>query len=139
MGDNNYIKYKNQKVATSRSFGDFDFKSNKDLPPYEQAIIAIPDIYIHERNVNDDAFIILASDGVWDVMTNEEVASFVLEHTTNKKNITDEDGGTTSTVLATVGDELVEECLYKRNSQDNISVVIVSLRKEDYDNNDIDE
>jgi len=120
------IENKNQKLSMSRSFGDFDFKSNTDLPSSLQAVTAIPEIYIHERTPND-AFLLLASDGVWDVMSNEEVASFIVEHISKQLS------STKKYDLANIGDELANECLHNRRSEDNISVVIVSLRKEDYD------
>jgi len=115
------IQKDNQKIAFSRSFGDFDFKSNPDISSLnQQAVIALPDVYIHPRSAKD-AFLLLASDGVWDVMSNEEVASFVLKQF---DDLGDD--------LAKVGDELIKEC-FERKSEDNMSVVIVSLKLNDGD------
>ncbi|MCL7022306.1 hypothetical protein MKW94_015821 [Papaver nudicaule] len=55
-------------LAMTRAFGDFELK--------EYGVIAIPQISHHHLN-NDDKFIILASDGVWDVLSNEQVVSIV--------------------------------------------------------------
>ena len=55
-------------LAVSRSFGDFMYKK-ETLPPEEQAVSCIPDILVHERNV-DDNYIVFACDGVWDVYSN---------------------------------------------------------------------
>ncbi|CAJ2675260.1 unnamed protein product [Trifolium pratense] len=55
-------------LAMSRAFGDFILK--------DHGVIAIPDISYHPLT-SSDQFIVLASDGVWDVLSNEEVASIV--------------------------------------------------------------
>lgn len=55
-------------LAMARAFGDFHLK--------DYGVIAIPQI-THIRLTNDDQFLVLATDGVWDVLTNEEVASIV--------------------------------------------------------------
>ncbi|EEF45811.1 probable protein phosphatase 2C 72 [Ricinus communis] len=55
-------------LAMSRAFGDFLLKTH--------GIIALPEISYH-RLTSDDQFIVLASDGVWDVLSNNEVASIV--------------------------------------------------------------
>ncbi|AES59285.1 putative protein-serine/threonine phosphatase [Medicago truncatula] len=55
-------------LAMSRAFGDFILK--------DHGVIATPDIWYH-RLTSSDQFIVLASDGVWDVLSNEEVASIV--------------------------------------------------------------
>ncbi|TKY57953.1 phosphatase 2C 75 [Spatholobus suberectus] len=55
-------------LAVSRVFGDFLLK--------DHGVIAIPDISYHPLP-SSDQFIVLASDGVWDVLSNNEVASIV--------------------------------------------------------------
>ncbi|XP_057466779.1 probable protein phosphatase 2C 72 [Actinidia eriantha] len=56
-------------LAMSRAFGDFLLKNH--------GIIAIPDVSYH-RLTSNDQFLVLASDGVWDVLSNNEAASIVL-------------------------------------------------------------
>lgn len=52
----------NARLATSRSFGDFDFKTNKNTTIDDQVVTARPDVW--ERTVTeDDEFLILATDG----------------------------------------------------------------------------
>jgi len=104
----------NTKIAISRAFGDFEFKSNTDLAIEEQALICVPEITTYKRN-KGDKFLILACDGIWDVMSNEEVGNFVY-----KKWVEGE------RVLAKVGDELLNECL-TRGSRDNMTVLIVRV------------
>ncbi|KAI3947112.1 hypothetical protein MKX01_015403 [Papaver californicum] len=55
-------------LAMARAFGDFHLK--------DFGVIAIPQI-THIRLTKEDQFLVLATDGVWDVLTNEEVASIV--------------------------------------------------------------
>ena len=65
----------NGNLALSRAFGDFVFKRNEKRTATEQIVIAYPDV--QKRPLTDDLeFIVLACDGVWDVMTNEEVIEF---------------------------------------------------------------
>ena len=111
-------------MAASRTFGDFEFKSNKDLGPAEQAVIAVPEVRIHARDPEKDVFLILACDGIWDVMSNQEVARFVVEQTAKgEKAKTDKNGR-----LAQIGDDLLRECL-DRGSEDNMTVTIAALAK----------
>ncbi|XP_065849591.1 probable protein phosphatase 2C 72 [Euphorbia lathyris] len=55
-------------LAMSRAFGDFLLKNH--------GVIALPDISRH-RITSNDQFIVLATDGVWDVLSNSQVASIV--------------------------------------------------------------
>ncbi|KAJ9701926.1 hypothetical protein PVL29_003929 [Vitis rotundifolia] len=55
-------------LAMSRAFGDFLLKKH--------GIIAIPDIS-YRRLASNDQFLVLATDGVWDVLSNSQVAGIV--------------------------------------------------------------
>ncbi|XP_073000044.1 probable protein phosphatase 2C 12 [Typha latifolia] len=55
-------------LAMARSFGDFQLK--------HYGVISVPEVS-YRRLTNRDQFIILASDGVWDVLSNKEVVSIV--------------------------------------------------------------
>eukprot|EP01059_Diplonema_ambulator_P002107 TRINITY_DN1173_c0_g1_i2.p1 TRINITY_DN1173_c0_g1~~TRINITY_DN1173_c0_g1_i2.p1 ORF type:complete len:270 (+),score=31.70 TRINITY_DN1173_c0_g1_i2:75-884(+) len=66
----------NGSLALSRAIGDFEYKQNKKLKPEAQIITAHPDVTVTTIQPNDD-FVVLACDGIWDVMTNEEVIDFV--------------------------------------------------------------
>lgn len=111
-----------ERIACSRSFGDFEYKANESLGDEEQAIVAVPDVMIHERDSESDSYLVLACDGVWDVMTNEQVADFVVEHV-ELLMVKDEVG-----ILPSVGDQLLAECL-RLGSTDNMSVIVVALSK----------
>lgn len=55
-------------LAMARAFGDFCLK--------EYGVISIPE-FSHRTLTERDQFIVLASDGVWDVLSNEEVVEIV--------------------------------------------------------------
>ena len=56
-------------LGLSRALGDFEYKSNKTLKPKEQAVTAFPEIQTSAMTA-DTEFLILACDGIWDVMNN---------------------------------------------------------------------
>ncbi|XP_042488703.1 LOW QUALITY PROTEIN: probable protein phosphatase 2C 72 [Macadamia integrifolia] len=55
-------------LAMARAFGDFQLK--------DYGLIAVPDISYHRLTANDQ-FLVLATDGIWDVLSNKQVASIV--------------------------------------------------------------
>ena len=67
----------NGNLALSRAFGDFHYKGNEQLPPEQQIVSPCPDIKLIELN-DDVDFIVLACDGIWDVLSSEEVVNFVI-------------------------------------------------------------
>jgi len=66
----------NGNLALSRAMGDFIFKRNTKKPPEEQIVIAYPEVIVKDIEP-DHEFILLACDGIWDVLSNQEVVSFV--------------------------------------------------------------
>lgn len=68
----------NGSLNLSRALGDLEYKQSKDLPPEEQMVTAAPDISQEELH-EEDEFIILACDGIWDVLTNQDAVDFVRE------------------------------------------------------------
>ncbi|EYU20377.1 hypothetical protein MIMGU_mgv1a012801mg [Erythranthe guttata] len=72
-----WLPYENSPgLAMSRAFGDFVLKNH--------GIICIPDVTYHRLTPNDE-FIVLASDGVWDVMSNNEVMGVVSSSAHNEE------------------------------------------------------
>ncbi|KAK3143004.1 hypothetical protein QOZ80_4BG0356300 [Eleusine coracana subsp. coracana] len=55
-------------LAMARSFGDFCLKN--------YGVISMPDVFYHHITEKDE-FVVLATDGVWDVLSNAEVVSIV--------------------------------------------------------------
>lgn len=105
-------------LAVSRAFGDFEYKDRKDLPQDEQKVSALPEIFIHYRNTKDD-FLLLACDGLWDVMSNKEAVN---EVASLLSRLGDSEAG-----LCSVASQMLDNAL-KQGSKDNISVVLVDLR-----------
>lgn len=99
-------------LAMSRSLGDYGKKGNDSI------IIATPDIFTFVLNEHQPKFIILASDGLWDVMKSEEAVQFIEERFLEQKDFG--------------ARELVHEA-YDLMSNDNISVVIVIFRNGFYE------
>ncbi|CAN6444421.1 unnamed protein product [Victoria cruziana] len=106
-------------LATSRSIGD-DY-----LKPY---VISEPEVTIGNRTAEDE-FLVLATDGLWDVMSNElvcRVARRCLSKGAKKRLPTaDPSAGRTKSALAAA---TLAELALSRGSDDNISVLVVDLR-----------
>lgn len=94
------IQRVNGSLAVSRALGDYEYKNVKDLGQCEQLVSPEPEICCHERDP-DDEFIVLACDGVWDVMSNEEVCSFVHSRLKVCNN------------LEEVSNQVIDTCLFK--------------------------
>lgn len=79
----------NGTLAVSRAFGDLVYKENPQIDARKQAVTALPEIkrfQIPAKSVSGDfRFIILACDGIWDVMTNDECGKFVREKLLEQK------------------------------------------------------
>lgn len=57
----------NGNLALSRAIGDFEFKKSADLAPEQQIVTAFPDVVTHEIS-DDDEFLVIACDGMFDVL-----------------------------------------------------------------------
>lgn len=58
-------------LALSRAFGDFQYKQNSKVGWKDQAVTAHPDVSVTNRK-KGDKFVIMACDGIWDCVTNEQ-------------------------------------------------------------------
>ncbi|KAK5599506.1 Protein phosphatase 1B [Crenichthys baileyi] len=108
------IQRVNGSLAVSRALGDYDYKCVDGKGPTEQLVSPEPEVYVMVRAPEQDQFIILACDGIWDVMSNEELCEFVK----SRLEVCDD--------LERVCNEVVETCLHK-GSRDNMSIVLVCL------------
>ena len=70
------IQRVNGSLAVSRALGDFEYKNVTGMGPCEQLVSPEPEIFPQDRGV-DEEFLVLACDGIWDVMSNDEVCDFV--------------------------------------------------------------
>lgn len=69
----------------SRALGDHRYKDamaprGRKLSRSEHVICGVPDVSIIPLNKEDDDFILLACDGIWDVCSNEEALRYVQDH-----------------------------------------------------------
>lgn len=102
-------------LGVSRGFGDFDFKRRADLACTEQKVSPEPDTTAFAREAGTREFVLLACDGVWDVMTSKNAAQFVHRELSKQRS-----------AQATC-EALVRRCL-ELGSQDNLSAVLVLLQ-----------
>lgn len=98
-------------LAVSRALGDFTYKEVTSLPPERQKISNVADIIVVPRGDTDD-FLIVACDGIWDVVTNQQAVSFVSRMRRQQET------------PAVVAERLLDHCL-KRGSTDNMSAAII--------------
>jgi serine/threonine protein phosphatase PrpC len=78
-----------------------------------------PDIITH-KITQDDEFFVLACDGIWDCMTNQEVVDFVREGVIKDKS------------LETICEEMMDHCLADSSNSsglgyDNMSVMVIGI------------
>jgi len=102
-------------LSVSRAIGDASLK------PY---VTSEPDILQHSIGPND-LFLVMASDGIWDALTNEEVASLVLKHSCIPRS-----NGEIKSFPPNFATTARHVCKQARNhkSKDNLSMVIVDLK-----------
>lgn len=89
-------------LAVTRAFGD------RRLKKY---VSSEPEIQQHKLNDNDD-WLILATDGVWDVLSSQAVCDICM-HTQDCKKAA----------------EIITLNAYKANSADNITAMVIDLRQ----------
>jgi serine/threonine protein phosphatase PrpC len=77
------------KLAITRAFGDFNFKYDKDAEGNRTTpndiITSCPEIRRYDYDPTKDEFIILASDGLFDMFKSQEAVNFVKEKMKTKK------------------------------------------------------
>ena len=60
----------------SRAIGDHAYKKTHTLPPEAQAISALPDVRTLTLE-DQDEFMVIACDGIWNFMSSQDVVDFV--------------------------------------------------------------
>ncbi|KAF5369449.1 hypothetical protein D9758_002670 [Tetrapyrgos nigripes] len=121
-GAGGYVEFGrvNGNLALSRAIGDFEFKKNYSLSPEKQIITADPDIEIHDID-DEDEFLVLACDGIWDCLSSQQVVDFVRLQVSEGKE------------LSEIGEMMCEHCLAPDTSSgagigcDNMTVLVVAI------------
>jgi len=123
------VQYRvNGNLNLSRSIGDLEYKKNPNLQPSEQMICATPDVNTFLRDPGDE-FLIIACDGVWDVMSNQDAVDFV--HTRLPSYLR------SRRPLSGILEEMLDTCISPDLMEtqglggDNMTVVLVLLGGED--------
>ena len=91
------------QLALSRALGDFSLKNN--------GLISTPSIHKHKFN-EDDIYIIIASDGIWDVLNEDDISFFCIENC----NLNCDELG-----------KLIIKKAIEKGSEDNISCILIQL------------
>ncbi|KAG6530747.1 protein phosphatase 2C 50-like isoform X2 [Zingiber officinale] len=110
-------------LAMSRSIGD------RYLKPW---IIPEPEVTVTAR-AREDECLVLASDGLWDVMSNEEVCDvarkqILLWHKRNGPISPSSQRGTGADPAAQAAADRLTRLASQRGSQDNITIIVVDLK-----------
>lgn len=117
-------------LAVTRAFGDYEFKGGRyelleelsaaGLPKscdlIRPPVVAVPDVQVLERTEDDD-FLIIATDGLWDVMNSAQAITFVRSLVKKKPD----------SLMDEVARALVDRAI-KSRTQDNVSCVVIDLR-----------
>lgn len=99
-------------LSVSRAFGDLSAE------PY---VTNMPDMFRYQLT-NNDAFMVLACDGLWDKLSNQDVVNFVLN------NCYDCTTGTRINKNINIAKRLAELSLIK-GSTDNVTVIVVFFKE----------
>jgi protein phosphatase 1G len=109
----------NGNLNLSRAVGDLKYKQNKQISRAAQIITAEPDVIVQEL-VPEDEFMVIACDGVWDVMSNDAVLAFVRQRMGKMR-------------LSRIAEELMDNCMAedpKKTSGlggDNMTAMVVQI------------
>ena len=98
-------------LATSRALGDYPLKDRN-------LVIADPDILTFDLSDHKPQFLMFASDGLWDMFSNEEAVAYVRE-----RLAADPSFGAKSITLQA----------YYKGSLDNITVLVINLLNHNWD------
>ena len=66
-------------ASTLQQQGDGEEEDMPMLRPSEQKVSPVPDIIVQNRDPKEDEFIVIACDGIWDVLTNQECVRMVAD------------------------------------------------------------
>ena len=109
----------NGNLALSRAIGDFEFKKSADLSPEAQIVTAYPEVTMHEISDNDE-FLVIACDGIWDCQSSQAVVEFVRRGIAARQE------------LSRICENLMDNCLAASSDTggvgcDNMTMIIIGL------------
>ncbi|XP_059658260.1 probable protein phosphatase 2C 60 isoform X2 [Cornus florida] len=110
----------NGSLNLARAIGDMEFKQNKFLPAEKQIVTANPDINTVEL-CDDDDFMVLACDGIWDCMSSQQLVDFIHEQLKLESK------------LSVVCERVLDRCLAPSTAGgegcDNMTMILVQFKK----------
>eukprot|EP00401_Gymnodinium_catenatum_P044104 CAMPEP_0117604766 /NCGR_PEP_ID=MMETSP0784-20121206/78853_1 /TAXON_ID=39447 /ORGANISM="" /LENGTH=213 /DNA_ID=CAMNT_0005407801 /DNA_START=39 /DNA_END=681 /DNA_ORIENTATION=+ len=95
-------------LAMSRSIGDLRIQA--------AGVTSLPDIFEYSLNLSEDSILVLATDGLWDKLNNEEVGALVDQHCDPNR------------AVANLIDNARKKWLSLDHMSDDISVCVAYLR-----------
>ncbi|XP_027938829.1 probable protein phosphatase 2C 60 [Vigna unguiculata] len=110
----------NGSLSLARAIGDMEFKQNRFLPAEKQMVTANPDINTIEL-CDEDEFIVLACDGIWDCLSSQQLVDFVRQQLLIE------------TKLSAVCERVLDRCLAPTiaigDGCDNMTMILVQFKK----------
>ncbi|GLU01235.1 hypothetical protein SLE2022_185480 [Rubroshorea leprosula] len=110
----------NGSLNLARAIGDIEFKQNKFLSADKQIVTANPDINTVEL-CDDDEFIVLACDGIWDCMSSQQLVDYIHEQLASESK------------LSVVCERVLDRCLAPSTAGgdgcDNMTMILVQFKK----------
>jgi serine/threonine protein phosphatase PrpC len=107
-------------LAVSRSFGDPRYKK----PKTSEDFVSWDPHVCSPKNLNSNyKALVLACDGLWDVMNHEEVGTFVMQEKNAGKD------------PRTIAELLVKKAVNEKYSEDNVTVIVVFINDNSNTNN----
>ncbi|UKZ75187.1 Protein phosphatase 2C 2 [Trichoderma virens FT-333] len=109
----------NGNLALSRAIGDFEFKKSAELSPENQIVTAYPDVEEHDLT-EEDEFLVIACDGIWDCQSSQAVVEFVRRGIAAKQD------------LDKICENMMDNCLASNSETggvgcDNMTMVIIGF------------
>jgi protein phosphatase 2C family protein 2/3 len=109
----------NGNLALSRAIGDFEFKKSAELPPESQIVTALPDVDVHDLT-DEDEFLVLACDGIWDCQSSQAVVEFVRRGIAAKQD------------LDKICENMMDNCLASNSETggvgcDNMTMIVIGF------------
>ncbi|XP_047064016.1 probable protein phosphatase 2C 42 [Lolium rigidum] len=103
-------------IAVSRSIGDMRYKTNSRLTPAQQALTSSPEIRL-EKITDDTEFLVMACDGVWDVVLNQGLIEIIRGNMKSGKD------------LGKICEAILDMCVEPpQPSVDNMTILLVRFK-----------
>jgi len=126
----------NGDLSVSRGIGDFAYKQEAGLSVSDQIMTSTPDVEVFQRNRTDE-FMIVASDGIWDVLDSAAAVDWVRRRLGRRSDL-EERLHNNDLNLSDLAEGLIDHCLAPRPGllygygEDNMTVMVIVFVKSFY-------